>query len=268
MHKIGLSRRALICSSIALPSLLLTGCSGGEKAMVRFRVIARFNIHGVIKEFSNVMEVQIFRITHSLIGNGGASTLYGEALRIDLGSQGRLYLLPLRRQPDGQIQSEYFDSAVPRAFGIKSGLGSLSDGDFEKLRSLQGKKSLSVERLPTFVAFKDESLAASMFEVDPWHMQGQFPGVHLVSVDVEITDQAVTDDLAHFLPWLLNRSGETALPRDPPGCQRPMRDRPLSYSMLESRFFGKGSRPFSLALGPRRPHKSKKHFSPCTAKRI
>ena len=210
----------------------------------RFRTIVRLIVDGVPREFSNVMELKIARVTHSLIGTGGASRLWGEALRIDLGPRGNIYVLPLRRQADGQISYEFFDWAVPKAFGITSGLGSLSDHDYEDLRSLRGRKSLSIKSLPTFVAFTNENDAASLYQLDPWDIERRFPGIHFVSVDVEITDAPVTEELGKHLPWLVHLSEHTAFPRDPPGHMRSMSNSPIAYVMLEEFFFGKGSRPY------------------------
>ncbi|WP_377277059.1 hypothetical protein [Rhizobium sp. R86522] len=236
-----ITRRAIL---VGVMVGLLSGCTGGENVDFRFRTIVRLIVDGTPREFTNVMELKIARVTHSLIGMGGSSMLSGEALRIDLGSRGNIYVLPLRRYADGQISYEFFDWAVPKAFGIKNGLGSLSDQDYKDLRLLNGRKRLSIKSLPTFVAFTNENEASSLYQLDPWDIERRFPGVHFISVDVEITDAPITEELGKHLPWLVNLSEHTAFPRDPPGHQRPMRESPIAYVMLEEFFFGKGSRPY------------------------
>jgi len=62
-----ISRRGLIVSLAALP---LAGCQSGEKANVRYRVVASFEVDGRAYEATTVMEIRYARLTTSLVGAG------------------------------------------------------------------------------------------------------------------------------------------------------------------------------------------------------
>ncbi|RSB58690.1 hypothetical protein EFD55_32995 [Rhizobium pisi] len=70
-----MKRRSLLASLCALS---LASCQG-ESAAVRFKVIASATVDGRPIESSSVMEISYSKVTHSLIGNGGATRPYGEA---------------------------------------------------------------------------------------------------------------------------------------------------------------------------------------------
>ena len=74
--------------------LLLAGCSAGQNATNRFRVIATVEVDGQKVEGSTVMEITYQKVEHSLIGRGGATALKGEALILDLKGRGTVYVLP------------------------------------------------------------------------------------------------------------------------------------------------------------------------------
>ncbi|MDH6277027.1 hypothetical protein EV130_1307 [Rhizobium azibense] len=148
------TRRTLIASLVSLP---LMGCQG-ESATVRFKVIALATVDGRPVESSSVMEVSYSKVTQSLIGNGGTTRLYGEALIFDLGGKGTVYILPIRRPPSGSIIYNIYEFNVLRTFGVKNSVGSLAPADFDTLRIAKGRRPYNVDnsQLPTFVAFADK----------------------------------------------------------------------------------------------------------------
>lgn len=102
-----ISRRGLLTCLLALP---LAGCQG-ETATVRYRVIATVEVEGKPIEASTVMEVRYARVSHSLIGAGGATRLYGEALIFDLPGNRTFYILPVWREKSGGL-SQVWQGAV------------------------------------------------------------------------------------------------------------------------------------------------------------
>ena len=63
-------------------------------------------------------------------------------------------------------------------FGIKDGVGTLSDADFQRLRNVKGRTLFQYySSLPLFVAFGDESNPRSIREVATGNMAMAFPGV-------------------------------------------------------------------------------------------
>ncbi len=233
-----MKRRSLLASLCALP---LASCQG-ESATVRFKVIASATVDGRPVESSSVMEVTYSKVTHSLIGNGGTTHLYGEALVFDLGGKGTVYILPIRRPPSGSIIYNIYEFKVLRTFGIKNSVGSLTSADFDTLRNAKGRRPYNVDnsQLPTFVAFTDEENSKSVYEIDPKKLGTLYPGVVFNRLEVEVTDEPLTAKLRTRLPWL--NSSKDVFQSDPPGHLRPIGERPISFVLTKDDFFGAGSR--------------------------
>jgi hypothetical protein len=227
--------------------LMLSTC-GGQSATVRYRVIATVEVDGQRVEGSTVMEANFRHVEHSLIGAGGATTLYGEALILDLKGRGTVFILPVEHQKKQIINNQFYEFGIPVIFGIRGGVGAMTDEDFAQLRRAKGRVPFSFAaigvptRLPLFIAFKDEKKPNTVFEVDPQHMDSVFPGVKFISLDIEITDAPVTNVLKQRLPWLDRNNRGFGFDRDPPGHVRDEKDRPLSYKLSYDSFFGDGSR--------------------------
>ncbi|NYJ10062.1 hypothetical protein GGI64_001081 [Rhizobium leguminosarum] len=222
-------------------ALALVGCQG-ETTSVRFKVIAPATVDGRPAESSSVMEVSYSKVTHSLIGNGGITRLYGEALIFDLGGRGTVYILPIRRPPSGSIIYNIYEFSVLRTFGVKNSVGSLTSADFDTLRMAKGRRPYNVDnsQLPTIIAFADEENPKTVYEIDPAKLGTRFPGVVFKRFDIEITDEPLTTKLRTQLPWL--NSSKRLFQSDPPGHLRPIGERPISFVLTKDDFFGNGSR--------------------------
>src|SRR4030081_2035392 len=212
-------RKILAAAALLGAGLMLSQC-GEPSATVRYRVIATAEVDGQRVEGSTVMEVNYQRVKHSLIGAGGATKLYGEALILDLKGGGTVFLLPVWYYEKTELVQLY-EFGILRTFGVKNSVGGLEDDDFARLRQAKGRKPLS-PRLPLFVAFKDEKIPNTIYEVDPQHMGSAFPGVRFIGLDIEITDAPVTKVLKQRLRW--PSSPTEVFDRDPPGKQRPYKD--------------------------------------------
>lgn len=236
-----LTRRGLLASLAAIP---LAGCQSGEKAKLRYRVIASFEADGRPFEASTVMEVHYARVTNSLIGAGGATRLYGEALIADLDGRGTVYILPIQHPPNASL-TQVYEHGVLSTLGIESSIGSLTDADFSTLRNAKGRKPFGLHkttRLPAFISFSDEQDPKTIFELQPYEVSQYVSGVRFRSLDIEITDEPVTRKLRKRLPWLNSVNVAEIFPRDPRGARRPNSELPLSHMITRSRFFGDGSR--------------------------
>lgn len=77
---------------------MLGGCSDPKNtATIRYRVIVTAEVDGELVEGSSVMEITYTRYERSsLTGMGGAATLKGEALVLDLKNRGTVYALPIK----------------------------------------------------------------------------------------------------------------------------------------------------------------------------
>jgi hypothetical protein len=236
--------KTLLVAALLGAGLMLSQCGGGS-ATVRYRVIATVEVDGQRVEGSTVMEAYFSHVEHSLIGAGGATKLYGEALILDLKGRGTVFILPVEHQKK-TVLAQIYEFGIPLTFGVRRSIGVMVDEDFARLRQAKGRKPFSFAlidvptRLPAFVAFRDEKMPNTIYEVDPQHIDSAFPGVRFISLDIEITDAPVTKVLKQRLPWLV--SSTQLFDRDPPGKQRDYKDRPLGYKITNAHFFGGGSR--------------------------
>jgi hypothetical protein len=237
--------RKLLVVALLGAGLMLSQC--GQSATVRYRVIATVEMDGRRAESSTVMEVNYSRVKGSLIGAGGSTQLYGEALILDLKGRGTVFLLPVRHHDKTEVMQIYEDGIL-LTFGVRNSIGGLTDEDFAILRKAKGRRPFSFAplnpplRLPAFVAFRDEKTPNTIYEVDPQLMGSSFPGVRFISLDIEITDAPVTKVLKQRLPWLDRANRLSGFDRDPPGKLRAEKDRPLGYKISYNSFFGDGSR--------------------------
>jgi hypothetical protein len=233
-------RRSFLAALCALP---LVSCQG-ERATVRFKVIASATVDGRPVESSSVMEITYSKVTHSLIGTGGATRLYGEALIFELGGKGTVYILPVEHPPHASLDQVY-EYAILSTLGIRNSFGGLSDADFNLLRTASGRRPFNLRktsRLPAFVGFTDETNPKTIYEIDPWRLSERFPGVRFTGLDIEITSEPITTKLRERLPWLNTAHSVQVFERDPPGRLRPESELPIGFLINKSRFFGDGSR--------------------------
>jgi hypothetical protein len=223
---------------------MLAVCSGGQSATNRFRVIATADVDGQKVEGSTVMEITYEKVERSLIGRGGATALKGEALILDLKGRGTVYVLPYAHDPTGSLIPVY-EEGLLSSLGIKHGVGTLSNEDFDRIRRARGRIPFRIgnpPRLPAFVAFRDEKDPKTIYEVDPKNLGQAFPGTRFVDLDIEFTDAPVTNVLKRRLPWLDNPNHEQRFERDPPGQQRAYKDSPIGFKITTDHFFGHRSR--------------------------
>ena len=224
----------------AMLSALPLGACAGRSAKVRYRVIATFELDGERVEASTVMEVQYWRVVGSST-RGGDGGSYGEALIFDIKGRGTVFLLPMENQQGSP--GYLYESVIPVTLGIRRGVGSYENEDFDVLNNASGRMPLYTNgniRLPVFVAFKDEQIPNTVYEVKPKDMAATFgPGVRFIGLEIEITNAPITNVLVKRLPWLdKNHPMANKFDRDPPGKQRADRDSPIGYKIWNSSFFG------------------------------
>jgi hypothetical protein len=221
--------------------VMLAGCGAEESASKRFRVIVTVEVDGQKVEGSTVMDIAYQKLDEkkSMLGRGGDAQAKGEALILDLKGRGTVYALPYAHHlPSGTLIESYVGGLL-NSVGVTHGIGTLTSEDFDRLRQARGRipfRGLG-NRLPAFVAFRDDKSPKTIYEVDPKNLGESFPGVRFVGIDLEFTDAPVTNVLKQRLPWLDNPKNEERFERDPPGQQRAQADRPIGFKLTTDHFF-------------------------------
>ncbi len=225
-----LDRRTFIAGAGAL---MLAGCTDAA-ASIRYRVVCKLLVDGDTVEGSTVMELKYSRLKNSALGYGGATSLKGEAMIIDVPGRPSLFAIPFWRPPRGALM-QYYEYEVLRAVGISNSVGSLSDDDLQRIAQATGEcRFPKGTPLPVFLSFTDETNPMTAFQVDP--SKGQPSGVWLKDFYIEVTRDSVTQVLRKRLPWL--DSKEDVFPRDPPGKVRPYSESTVPYMVTQTHFFG------------------------------
>jgi hypothetical protein len=224
-------KKWLLVPVLGLP-LLLAACFGETKG---FRLIATAEVNGQKVEGSTVMQINYQR---------GRTKLKGEALILDLKGRGTVYVLPYAHDLSSGSLNQVYEYGVLNSLGIENSIGSLDSEDFDRIRKARGRipfRNGSPTTLPAFVAFRDEKNPKTIYEVDPKNFGHSFAGTRFVSLDIEFTNDSVTDRLKQRLPWLNTRNDDGLFDRDPPGRIRADRDTPIGFKISTFHFFGLGS---------------------------
>jgi hypothetical protein len=240
-------RPRLACSRrSALPliafSPLAVGAGCGKAPLVlrkRFRVIATAEADGRRMEGSTVIEAA-WAIHDPIPGGRIYRTLQGEAMILDLGARGAVFVLLQEHARNGNFQDVYH-VAIIRLLGF-DGFG-LDQQRIEALRRFSGRHRLPPlgpgrgRVLPAFVAFRDEAVPRTVYKVDPDNLAASFgAGVRLVDFEIETTDAPVTDAVRKRLAWLDRNNELSGFDRDPPGKQRADIDLPIGYRLTYDSF--------------------------------
>ena len=211
------------------------------------RVIVTAEVDGEKVEGSSVMELTYTRISQSLMGMGGSTTLKAEALVLDLKNRGTVFVLPCKVNVDGTL-SEVYEHYVMGSFGVEEPVGGMTDQGLAKLRKTQGRVPFRYydtywkrSNPPLFVAFKNEADPRSIYRVDEQRLDLAFgPGVRLLGIELETTDAPLTHVLAKRLPWL-DQGNNINWARAQPGDRTPQRELPIGLVIVRETFYGNGS---------------------------
>ena len=182
----------------------------------RYRMTVNVEADGKLYSGSSVIEVRLKRQPKiSSEVPRLATEVSGEAVFVDLGS-GKNIFAALASGPLG-INYDYPGNVVPLLLNF-----SYSDEDLAKLPYLQGKWTLPLEQMPTFVTFTDLTNPETARVVAPREFDQVFGrGVSLQAVVIEMTTDTVTRTIEKTLPWLPHPhylSGRSACGPGEPQC--------------------------------------------------
>ena len=152
------------------------------------------------------------------IGGGRSCSIAGEAIPVDLGARGLLFVT-LHGRLVGPPSTLRIDTNPIYLMGLARAFpdaGKDAQGHLKFLPMLrdlkreQPKADLPLMYLPMLVRFRDISDPKSVEEVDPDHVDASFgPGAQIVSASIAVTDDPVTRGIEKLLPWVDAMGGAT-----------------------------------------------------------
>jgi len=171
-----------------------------DSVSVRYKLTYVVDVKGETRTGSGIIEIRAEDTSKlPLLGRGYGSSATGEAVVVDLGN-GRYVFSLLNNAATLPFESfvEYYNSK-------KTGIDVLRDVKDEKLAA-----ELRFDNLPILVTFTNLENPKSIKRVEPDNLQGTFgPGVRLLSVTLEVTDEHVTrgqvQTLAGWIDWSNDR---------------------------------------------------------------
>jgi len=185
--------------------ITLAGC-GNESATIRYRATATMVIDGEVREGSAVRETRFTSTPNSLTGFGMAVDDDGEGIVVETGLENHAIYVLLNDRSGSKVM--HFTMML--CFGIDSGLpdydwvGALQDIPVGKTCTTASESIHKLAR-PLIVAFRRESVPASIFEVTPQSLKSAF---NVDGYFKEITFERVPDNtpltkaIDQRLPWL------------------------------------------------------------------
>lgn len=182
--------------------IILASC-GFSSEEVRYRLTVEVDTPDGLKSGSSVMG---FKISPGFPQSYSPS-FRGEAVAVDLGSRGILFLTLTSRVamfPENVFRRTGLFASLPKDEQNDriSLLNFLADQPGTKA-ALECAPPYYDAECPSFVRFRDISNPMSVEKVDRKHLAASFgPGVHLKRVSIEITDDDVTEGIQKKLLWL------------------------------------------------------------------
>jgi hypothetical protein len=180
----------------------LSACSR-ELPSYRYRLTVEVDTPEGLRTGSSVIEVRTFRASEfpGATAGGVDGRIRGQAVAVDLGARGILFVLLKGRDSPTQIGSLAMPALLPQPpdpGGTADGLGN----NIAALKRVRGAAPVPPETYPMLVRFGDIRNPASVAEVDPANVSASFgPGVRLRRMTAEITDDDVTTGIEERLPW-------------------------------------------------------------------
>jgi len=168
---------------------------------VRYRLSVEAQVDGELKTASAVREVTYTKQPQLAAQRELSIGVRGEAIALDLGSRGTLFVL-LTAGADDRSGAEWI---VLRAFDFDGGsLPSPVEEGVKQVSRLAGKRDLPLDSLPMLVRFRDPSDLRSVERVGPLNIGERFGAdAKLVRATLEIVPAGI---------WPLNSFGITGEP--------------------------------------------------------
>jgi len=176
----------------------------------RYRMTVAVDAGGETRSASSVIEVTATRVPQILTEVGPYErSVEGQAIFIDL-PDGKNIVALLASGAVGELRG-YPSHVIPLAFRPSKNKW-INDDEVPELR---GRRELTKEQMPTLVTVTDPTDARTARIVNVDELGSTF-GVHLRSISVEMTKDAVTPmDIERHLPFLVNERDQRVETRYP-----------------------------------------------------
>jgi hypothetical protein len=155
-------------------------------------------------------------------GWGGAPfhlTLRGDATTVDLGGGQFLFaLLGYHRSEETHCTGLVALKLLRQKLPLQSDDDYWAPDTFKRVQAARGRGPITLPQqlYPHFLRFRDTNDPTTAELIDPDNLAKSFgPGVRLVSVTIEITDEPVTRGIRKVLPWLSRNVGWFQLDKGP-----------------------------------------------------
>jgi hypothetical protein len=188
-------------------ALTVCGCGSSPRA-ARYRFIVEVEDNGRTASGSAVQEEDcVFNDGLLRMGNALNCGVKGEAVVVDLGEKGLLFVL-LTRDPSRRRTSDspwgLFEYANRNLFDPVG----VTAAAFDRMASNRATVTLDALHMPMMVRFRDVNDPTSAELVDPEHLDASFgSGVKYSQASIAITDDPVTTGIERWLPWIKGLRG-------------------------------------------------------------
>jgi hypothetical protein len=193
----------LAASFVALALLVVLPACGRELPSYHYRLTVEVETPEGLRTGSSVIEVRTFRASEfpGAEAGGVSSRIRGEAVAVDLGARGILFVLLQGRNSPTQIGGLAMPALLPRRPDPRGTAEALGN-NITVLKRVRGAAPVPSQDYPTLMRFGDIRNPASAIEVDPTNLAASFgTGVRLRRMTAEITEDNVTSEIEERLPW-------------------------------------------------------------------
>jgi hypothetical protein len=229
--RLALGILAAVCATLAL-----AGCNGTAEA-VRYRLTIEVDDNGVPRTGAAVQEEHCTFNDGIFKGMGNALNcgVKGEAVVVDLGEKGALFVLLIRdtarRQSGGgfgALEGGHRDLLDPVGLTAEA---------MRRIGAVRGANEVPVDSLPLLVRFRDPNDPRTVARVDSSDLSASFgSGVQLTRATAEVAVDPLTTGIEKRLPWLAG--GWLEKPLVPhPGPPRPASDVAQVEDLLHGDFW-------------------------------
>lgn len=195
----------LIVATLTISTL--AGC-GERVPTFRYKMTATVDTPEGARQESTVVELRNF-YESGVLGTGLESRAKGEAIPVDLGKRGTLFILLTSPDDPSLVFGMPFAALLPEQPDNRGTSEALAN-NYRTLAKVTGSGTLPRNAYPRFVRFHDIRDPTSVEEVDPGNLAAAFgDGVRLRGITFQITDDRRTDGrMDGLLPWLKEYHGK------------------------------------------------------------